>query len=218
MTLNRTRVFLGVLASLLLVWSVWAFATRASYSDTFRDGDVKCPFLAMAPPPQSNLWSFARGAQANGMDLGMAVFVGTQITYYQKGLAAVLRLEAPDLHRLDQVPTISHDDRYAVHLPKLREMAAEMEVDGRLTLQQLVEMKLWVAEQTGVANPSDPSRIETALAFIRAGGDQQTWTVDTDELFTLLSGKRPTVDAVVTPGDLSRVREQAKWPRSADAN
>ncbi|MFT7519615.1 MAG: hypothetical protein ACI9MC_001757 [Kiritimatiellia bacterium] len=126
---------------LVLIWSVWAYTTRSVTSDVYEDGEVSCPFLAMAPPGSGDLWTFACGAESNGMNLAMALFVGAQVTYQQRGVAAVLRLEAPDLHRLREVPGISHDDRFALYLPELRERTDEIAVDGRITFQQLVELK-----------------------------------------------------------------------------
>lgn len=35
--------------------------------------------------------------------------------------------------------------------------------------------------------PGTPSEIETSLAFLRAGGSLETWTVDVHELFTAAS-------------------------------
>lgn len=171
---------------------------------------VTCPFLAMNPPDTTNMWTFARGCVANGMDYGMAIFVTTQITYQQKGLWAVLRHEAPDIYRLREVAGVSHDDRYVPFRDALRLQADAMAVDGRLTLQDLVGMKEWVAREQGVI-PNEASRIETALLFVRAGGSVDDWTVGLKDVFLLLSGQPPTVDAVVTPGLLNQAREHATW-------
>lgn len=171
---------------------------------------ITCPFLAMNPPETTNMWSFARGCVDNGMDYGMALFVTVQVTYQQKGLLAVLRHEAPDIYRLREVDGISHDDRYARFQPELRAQAEEFAIDGRLTLQDLVVMKEWIATELGVT-PNEASRIETALLFIRAGGDVETWTVSTEDVFRLIAGQRPSVDAVVTPGLMSQAREHSNW-------
>lgn len=145
------------------------------------------------------------------MEYTMALAVGVQITFQQKGLLAVLRHEAPDIYRLREVPGVSHDDRYGVYLEELKQLAPSMAADGRLKLQDLVDLKKWVARKAGVAVISEPSRIETALAFIRAGGDFETWTVDMKEFFTLLSGQRPQSAAQVNFSSLSRAREAAQW-------
>ncbi|MFT5062043.1 MAG: hypothetical protein ACI9AX_002376 [Polaromonas sp.] len=164
----------------------------------------------MNPPDTTNMWSFARGCTGNGMDYAMALFVTVQVTYQQKGLLAVLRHEAPDIYRLREVRGISHDDRYAPFQQELRAQAEEVAVDGRLTLQDLVLMKEWVANELGVT-PNEASRIETALLFIRAGGEVETWTVGMEDVFRLMAGKRPSVDAVVTPGLMNEAREHSDW-------
>lgn len=171
---------------------------------------ITCPFLTMNPPDTTNMWTFARGCAANGMDYAMALFVTVQITYFQKGLWAVLRHETPDIYRLREVPGISHDDRYAPFQEELRAMADGMAVKGRLTLQDLVTLKEWVARNLGVV-PNEASRIETALLFVRAGGDLGTWTVDLDDTFRLIAGQRPLAEAVVTPAALNRARDRSLW-------
>lgn len=171
---------------------------------------ITCPFLAMDPPDTTNMWTFARGCVASGMDYSMALFVTLQITFQQKGLLAVLRHEAPDIYRLREVRGISHDDRYAPFQTELRPMAADMAVDGRLTLQDLVTLKEWVARKLDVV-PNEASRIETALLFVRAGGDLEAWTVDLEDTFRLIAGTRPRAEAVVTPGKLDQTRAQTRW-------
>lgn len=175
------------------------------------DGSViTCPFLAMNPPDTTNMWTFARGCTGNGMDYAMALFVTAQVTYHQKGLLAVLRHEAPDIYRLREVPSISYDDRYAPFQSDLRAQAEGMAIDGRLTLQDLVVMKEWVANELRVT-PNEASRIETALLFVRAGGEAETWTVGLEDVFRLLAGQRPSVDAIVTPSLMSQAREHSDW-------
>ncbi|MEM8974308.1 MAG: twin-arginine translocation signal domain-containing protein [Pseudomonadota bacterium] len=171
---------------------------------------ILCPFLAMNPPDTTNVWTFARGCADNGQAYSMAMIVATMVTYSQKGLLAVLRHEAPNIYRLDQVPGISHDDLYQNFIPELREMAEMRARDGLITLQDLVEMKEWVAEQVGVT-PGEASQTETALLFVRSGGDLEAWTVELEDVFRLLNGQRPEADAVVTPGKLNQAMDQASW-------
>ena len=174
------------------------------------DHAILCPFLAMNPPDATNVWTFARGCAENGQSYSMALIVATMVTYSQKGLWAVLRHEAPDIYRLDQVPGISHDDLYQNHIPELREFAATRAVEDQITLQDLVEMKEWVADQIGVV-PGEASKTETALLFVGSGGDLDAWTVDLDDVFRLLSRQRPEADAVVTPEKLNKTMDQARW-------
>ncbi len=171
---------------------------------------ITCPFLAMNPPDTTNMWTFAKGCVSNGMDYGMALFVTAQVTYQQKGLWAVLRHEAPDIFRLREVAGVSHEDRYIPFRDALRGQANGMAVDGRLTLQDLVALKEWVAREVGVT-PNEASRIETALLFVRAGGSVDDWTVGLENVFLLLSGRPPTIDAIVTPSLLNQAREKSNW-------
>ncbi|MEM8776742.1 MAG: hypothetical protein AAGF53_17040 [Pseudomonadota bacterium] len=171
---------------------------------------ILCPFLAMNPPDTTNVWTFARGCEDNGQSYSMALIVATMVTYSQKGLWAVLRHEAPDIYRLDQVPGISHNDLYQNFIPELREMAEMRARNGLITLQDLVEMKEWVGEQVGVT-PGEASQTETALLFVRSGGDPEAWTVELEDVFRLLNGQRPEADAVVTPGKLNQAMDQARW-------
>ncbi|MEM6730008.1 MAG: hypothetical protein AAF658_00545 [Myxococcota bacterium] len=188
-----------------------AYLAHQTTVESYREGEVTCPFLALNPPDTSNLLTFAAGAEDNGMSYPMALFVGFDVTRKQRGLWAAITLRAPDLHRLREVDGVSHDDRFALFLDELRPLADERAIDGRITLQDLVELKHWVAKRTGVETISEPSRIETSLAFIRAGGDLENWTVTVDDLFALLSGKRPSADAIVTIESLDRARAHAEW-------
>ena len=82
--------------------------------------------------------------------------------------------------------------------------------DGLITLQDLVEMKEWVADQVGVV-PGEASKTETALLFVRSGGDLEAWTVGLEDVFRLLNGQMPEADAVVTPGKLNQAMDAASW-------
>lgn len=171
---------------------------------------ITCPFLAMDPPEARNIWAFARSCETNGMAYSMALFVAAQITVQQKDILALLRHEAPDIYSLHQVPGVSHADRYGLYIVELRPLAQKVAVNGRLSMQDLVELKKWMAQQEGV-EIIESSRIETALAFVRSGGDFDSWTVDMIEFFTLIAGNRPAVDEVVTLRKLEKARDAARW-------
>ncbi|MEX1236521.1 MAG: hypothetical protein WEB56_16180 [Roseovarius sp.] len=139
----------------------------------------------------------------------MAVLIGSNVTYHQKGSMAFLRQEAPDIYRLDEVPTVSHDDLFQLFIPDLPEMAEARAVEGQTTLQDIVEMKEWGAAQTGVI-PNEASRAETALLF-KSGGDMDNWTVGLDRVFRMMAGQRPGVDADVTPKKLKQILDNSVW-------
>lgn len=212
--IKRILLLIGAILLVLITLLWWHVSSRIQVvleQPVYEQGEITCPFLAMAPPDASNLWTFAQGANANGQDLMMAVLVGIQVTYQQKGIIAALNLEAPDLRRLHEVPGVSHDDRFGLFLTELRPMAEEMAENGTITLQELADLKIWVAKRTTGSIISEPSRIETALAFIRAGGSQDTWRVSVEHVFTLLSGNIPDVKAIVTLNDMFYVMEQIDW-------
>lgn len=140
----------------------------------------------------------------------MALFVVLQVTAKQKSLSAALRGETPDLYALDKVPGVSHTDLYRTYLTELREQSETLESDGQLTLQDLVDMKEWVARQEHV-EVIDSSRIETALLFVRAGGDLSTGKVATSDVFELLQGRAPSSKSQVTASTLSKAQKMAKW-------
>ncbi|MEI4263374.1 hypothetical protein [Roseovarius sp. D0-M9] len=157
----------------------------------------------MDPHDTTNIRTFAQSCSANGQSYSMAVLIGSNVTYHQKGSMAFLRQEAPDIYRLDEVPTVSDDDLFQLFIPDLPEMAEARAVEGQTTLQDIVEMKEWGAAQTGVI-PNEASRAETALLF-KSGGDMDNWTVGLDRVFRMMAGQRPGVDADVTPKKLKQI-------------
>jgi len=208
MTLFFRRAFLVSLAS-IGGGLAFGYVTTPEPPDG-EDETILCPFLAMNPPDTTNVWTFARGCVENGQAYPMSLIVATMVTYAQKGLLAMLRHEAPDIYRLDQVPGISHDDLYQRFIPELRAMAEVKAVDGLIMLQDLVEMKEWVAAHVGVT-PSGASKTETALLFVRSGGDLQTLTVDLADVFRVLAGTWPKADGWVTPSKLNQALNLAVW-------
>ena len=77
-----------------------------------------------------------------------------------------------DLERLDEIPFVSHDDLYNSQFPGVESRLNDLaDSDGFITLGDLVEVKQWVAEVTGVENISIFSQGETVFVFLGAGGD-----------------------------------------------
>jgi hypothetical protein len=143
-----------------------------------------------------------------------ALVATCQVTVRQKGIVAFLRGQAPDLRRLDEVPGVSHTDLYRAYLPEVRAKATRAAVAGQITLQDLVSIKEWIAKSEGVPVIVS-SQIETALLFVRAGGDLQTGLVDLESVLTLLDGRQPTGFGKVTIGRLKRARHMARWSSGA---
>jgi hypothetical protein len=170
------------------------------------------PVPGNGQPDTSSFGRFVRSCQKYNMDYWMAVFVTCQVTIQQKGLMALLRGEILDLYRLDEVPGVSHTDLYSRYLPQARAQAEAAAVDGQITLQDLVAIKEWIAKQEKVGI-MDSSKIETALLFVRAGGNLQTGKVGVADVFTLLQGQRPTGDGEVNFSTLNRARGMARWSK-----
>ncbi len=172
--------------------------------------EIKCPFLAFAKPSIENRSAFVNDVEKFGMDRTMAQFVALQVGWQQKGLWSILRGEAPDIYSLESVHGVSHCDLYSSYLPELEQEARSLEVNGQITLQDLVQMKKWVAQQLQV-EVVESSQIETALLFVKAGGDLETQKVYTEDVFTLLKGQRPGRDALINADLLRKARELSNW-------
>ncbi|TNE51818.1 MAG: hypothetical protein EP343_02855 [Deltaproteobacteria bacterium] len=185
-------------------------AQRIAMAGKMKQPVIRCPFLKIAKPTTRGLRNFAKDAKKAGMDYWMALFVAIQVTWVQKGFWAVVKGETPNIYALHRVKGVSHCDLYASYLPELQTMAKKMEKEGQLTLQDLVKMKQWVAQQEKV-KINEPSKIETALVFVRAGGDLKTGKVRTVDVFDLLQGKAPAKGGTVTVSRMNQARNLAKW-------
>ena len=174
------------------------------------EAQIKCPFLAISKPSMESRAAFVDDVEKFGMDRQMAQFVAIQVGWQQKGFWSVLKGEAPDIYRLDQVHGVTHCDLFAKYLPVLEQQAKAMEVDGQITLQDIVELKKWVANQEKV-EPNEASKIECALVFIKAGGNLETQKVYTEDVFMLLRGIRPKRDAPITIDLMNQARSMANW-------
>lgn len=172
--------------------------------------EIKCPFLKFVQPATTSLSAFAQDAEKAGMDYWMAIGVAMQVTWQQKGMLAALSGEVPDLYALERVPGVSHCDLYTSYIPELREMARDLDQEGTLHLQDLVSMKQWVAREEQV-EIIESSRIETALLFVRAGGDFETGRVNTENVFAVLEAIGPENPGLVTIERMNRARDMADW-------
>ncbi len=174
------------------------------------EAKIKCPFLAIAKPSTESRTAFVNDVEKAGMDRFMANFVAVQVGWQQNGLWSVIKGEAPDIYSLDKVHGVSHCDLFSKFLPELEEMVKTKEIDGQITLQDLVEMKKWVAKQVKV-EISEPSKIETSLLFVKAGGNLETQKVYTEDIFMLLKGIKPKRDSPINVDLLDKSKALAKW-------
>lgn len=171
---------------------------------------ILCPFLDIAQPDTSSYKSFAQSCSEAGMEYKMAKFVAKSVGKKQRGKTAVREGKTPDPYRLDEVKGISHSDLYQKHLKDMLIWMGNMEVDGKITLQDLVAIKKRIAELEGV-EVSKASKIETALAFIAAGGDLENWTVKSSDIQLFLSHELPGSPIEVTIKKLRKTRRKARW-------
>ncbi|HMO40171.1 MAG TPA: hypothetical protein PKE17_12230 [Saprospiraceae bacterium] len=174
------------------------------------EAKIKCPFLAISKPSMESRAAFVNDVEKFGMDRTMATFVAIQVGWQQKGLWAIIKGKAPDIYALDQVHGVTHCDLFSKFIPELEEMVKAKEIDGQITLQDLVEMKKWVAQQVQV-EISEPSKIETSLLFVKAGGNLETQKVYTEDVFMLLRGIKPKRDAPINVTLLNKSKALAKW-------
>ena len=175
-----------------------------------QSAQIKCPFLAISRPSMESREAFVDGVEQFGMDRTMAQFVAIQVSWQQNGLWSVLKGDAPNIYALDQVHGVTHCDLFSKYLPELEEQAKAKEIDGQITLQDLVQMKKWLAQQEQV-DVSEPSKIETSLLFVKAGGNLETQKFYTEDVFMLLRGTKPHRDAPINVTLLNQSKSLAKW-------
>jgi hypothetical protein len=176
---------------------------------------IKCAFLRMAPPDTSNMWRFARDCQKNGLGLLEGLAVGGLVVVGQKGKLALLRGEAPDLYSLDKVKGVSHEDLYLPYLPQVKAKVQALSHNGQLSLQDLAEIKEWIAAQEGVS-VSSASKLETVILFIRAGGELDSGLIDADDALRMIEGYEPKKSGLVTFGSIKQARKLIAWSDEAE--
>ena len=176
------------------------------------DPAIKCPYLRLIQPDTSNTWRFTRDCQKNGMSLftALGITAGTVILQKGKGPLALLRGQAPDLYRLDEVKLISHKDLYLPYLPQVKEKVQALSRNGKISIQDLADIKQCIAAKEGVPVIRG-SKIQVVLLFIRAGGDLDTGLIDADDALRMIEGYEPKKSGVVTLGAMKRARKLITW-------
>ncbi|MDW3195058.1 MAG: hypothetical protein R8G66_21980 [Cytophagales bacterium] len=174
------------------------------------EAQIKCPFLAISKPSMESREAFVNDVEKFGMDRTMAQLVAIQVGWQQNGLWSVIKGEAPNIYKLDQVHGVTHCDLFSKYLPELEQLAKGLETEGQITLQDIVDMKKWVAKQENV-EPNEPSKLECALVFVKAGGNLKTQKVYTEDVFTFLQGIRPKRDAPISLDLMNEARALANW-------
>lgn len=176
------------------------------------DPAIKCPFLRMAQTDTSNIWRFIRDCQKNGMSWFTALSISATTVVLQKGKGklALLRGEAPDLYRLDEVKGISHQDLYLPYLPQVKEKVEALSRNGKISIQDLADIKEWIAAQEGVPVIRG-SKGQVGLLFVIAGGDLETGLIDADDALRMIEGYEPKKSGVLTLRNMVQARSQITW-------
>jgi hypothetical protein len=81
-------------------------------------------------------------------------------TQAQQGFFNATTSHVVDVTRLDEVPSDINYNSFAHEVEQRMRQAATTNADGMITLQDLVNIKLWVAQQVGVDQPSLASKEE----------------------------------------------------------
>ena len=180
------------------------------------DPVIKCPYLKMIQPDTGNTWRFTRDCQKNGMSLftALSISAGTVILQKGKGWGALLRGQAPDLYRLDEIEGISHKDLYLPYLPQIKEKVQALSRNGQISIQDLADIKQSIAAQKGVSLIGG-SKIQTVLLFIRAGGDLDSGLIDADDALRMIEGYEPKKSGVVTLSAMQRGQKLITWSDDA---
>lgn len=155
-------------------------------------GEIMCPFLKIIKPRTDNMWIFLRDCRRAGVAWFFAFIFGFFIVGKQKGWGKAFMGHAPDIYALDQVPEVSHDDLFQNYMDGVKSRIAEAEDEnGIITMQDLVNIKKWIAQQSNVAI-IDSSKVETGLVFLGSGGEAKTGKVRGSDVIKFLQGQRPT--------------------------
>ncbi len=199
----------GIIFLLLMAVDVY-FRTRPIPECADDTSQIQCPFLAISKPSTESRSAFMEDVQKAGMDQSMAFGATMQVGVSQNGLWSTLFGKAPDINNLDKVHGISHCDRYNRYTEEVGKQLKEREVDGKIGIQDLVEIKEWIAEKEGVEIISS-SKQETALLFGYAGGNLETGKVFTEDIILLINNKMPTRGGKMTLELFEKSQELAQW-------
>ena len=182
--------------------------------------DINCPFLKIARKSAGrdfrNVWDLASNCSREGLQYRLALVVGADILAKQQGFCPMLLGRALDLYALDQVPGVSHPDKYGRYMDETIEKltAAKSPDDDTITLQDLVDVKKWIAtekENMTVDQITKPSKIETNLAFVGSGGNVDTGKTKLQDIISFLQGVRPGSMDTITTAKLGKADKMAKW-------
>jgi hypothetical protein len=157
-----------------------AETTQAAAAAAVEEPIILCPFFRTLEPNESNSVAFLWDVVVHGhVGVGLAKSLVFGAVVIQQGFWTALWGGVLDLERLDEIPGISHLDLYnsqfaGVSERLLAKAVTAVDADGYITLQDLVEVKKWVAEVNSVEEINVFSRGETVFVFLGAGGSLKT--------------------------------------------
>lgn len=204
-------VLFGSIFLLLMAVDIY-FRTRPipECADGNETAQIQCPFLAISKPSTESRSAFMEDVQKAGMDDAMALGATMQVGVSQNGVWSTLFGKAPDIYNLENVHGISHCDRYNRYTKEVEFQLKEREIDGQVSIQDLVEIKEWIAEKENVEIISS-SKQETALLFGYAGGNLETGKVFTDDIILLINNKMPARGGKMTLDLFEDTQELCEW-------
>lgn len=173
--ISRWTIILMMIALglLVLVAATDDSTTNAAATTTDAAAPILCPFFKTVRPNPAKSLTFLWDVVVRGnVGLGLAKTLVFGAVVQQQGFFAALFGGVLDIHRLDQIPGVSHQDLYNSQFQGVSERLLERaDDDGYISLQDLVEVKKWVAEVNLVKDIGVFSRGETVFVFLGAGGN-----------------------------------------------
>jgi hypothetical protein len=175
--------------------------------------EIACPFIRAVDPDTTTWTAFIQDLADGGCSRAVCAPLAIATTQAQQGFLNASTFHVVDVTRLDEVPSGTKYSIYPDEVEQRMRQAATTNADGMITLQDLVDIKLWVAEQEGVDQPTLASKGETIVLFLRSGGDTGSWKVNPDNVLTLLGGTLPDDESTVGVFNVMRASRKADWTR-----
>ena len=150
--------------------------------------DILCPFFNnLQPDTSSNAAIVEEVVQRGNVGRVTANFLVYSVFMLQQGPLGLLRGDVLDLQRLDEVLIVSHPDLYTAEIDGVEERLLELaDEQGLITIDELFDVKQWVADVTGVNRISTITRSETIALFLSAGGNLDDETIPADNVLRFL--------------------------------
>lgn len=184
----KYTIFLVVLAT-----AISPSRQEDAEGESAQSGEIRCPFFKAAKPDTTSNDNFIYDLSVAGCDKNFCGPLARGAAILQRPLQAIFEGGVVDIFRLDEIPLVSHADLYNNYPKEVTQQInnAISDSSGMIYLQDLVNIKLWVAKQAGVESPNIFSRGEVVFLFLRSGGDLDTERVAAADVLTMLAGTFP---------------------------